>query len=96
MCCGVAMGGVCLYGMGVEQNMTDKECIEAGAYIFGRELIIWGCMKTFTRRDTLKWHADNPIWDGTTVLPRHRTFAFVCPRWTYHVLSPFFPQSPIW
>ena len=31
-----------------------------GAYVFGGQLMIGGCMRTFTRRDALKRHVDNP------------------------------------
>jgi hypothetical protein len=59
-CCGVGMERAYLYGKGIEEGMTDEECIKAGAYMFNGRLMIGGCMKTFARRDALKRHVDNP------------------------------------
>ena len=47
-------------GRAPTQGMTDEECIKAGAYVFRDRLMIGGCMKTFSRRDSLKRHVDNP------------------------------------
>jgi hypothetical protein len=59
ICCGVGMDKAYSYGTGIQQGMTDKECIKAGAYVFRNRLMIGGCMKTFSRRDSLKRHVDN-------------------------------------
>ena len=59
-CCGVGMDRAHLYENGIEEGMTDEECVEAGAYTFNGRLMIGGCMKTFARRDALKRHVDNP------------------------------------
>ena len=60
ICCGVEMDKAHLYGKDVKQEMTDEECLKAGAYKFRGRLMIGGCMKTFARRDALKRHVDNP------------------------------------
>ena len=59
-CCGVDMDRAHLYDTGIEEGMTEKEHIDAGAYMFRDRLMIGGCMKTFARRDALKRHVDNP------------------------------------
>ena len=60
ICCGVGIDKAHLYGEGIRQGMADEECIKAGAYMFKGRLMIGGCMKTFSRRDALKRHVDNP------------------------------------
>ena len=61
ICCGVGTDRAHLYeGLNIRQGMTDEECIEAGAYLFKGRLSIGGCKQTFSRRDALKRHLDNP------------------------------------
>jgi hypothetical protein len=50
----------CLYWTGIVHVMTDEERIKARAYMFRRQLMIGGCMKTFARRNTLKGYVNNP------------------------------------
>ena len=59
-CCGVGIDVAHLYGVAIEEGMSEEEFIEAGAYVFRGQLMIGGCMKTFSRRDGLKRHVDNP------------------------------------
>ena len=59
-CCGVGMDVAHLYDVGLEEGMPGEEFIGAGAYIFRGRLMIGGCMGTFSRRDALKRHVDNP------------------------------------
>jgi hypothetical protein len=54
------MDRACLYEICIEPGMTDKECMEVGAYTFRGQLRIRGCMKSFARRDVSKRHVDNP------------------------------------
>lgn len=60
ICCGVGVDRAHLYGKGIKEGMTDEECIGAGASVFRGRLMIGGCMRTFSRRDALKRHVDNP------------------------------------
>lgn len=60
VCCGVGIDKAHIYCEGISQDMTDKERIKAGAYMFRGRLMIGGCMMTFSRRDSLKRHVDNP------------------------------------
>jgi hypothetical protein len=59
ICCGVGTDRAHLHKTGISQGMTDGECVEVGAYVFNGRLMIGGCMKTFSRRDSLKRHVDS-------------------------------------
>lgn len=60
ICCGVETDVAHLYREGITQGMSDEEYTKAGAYLFRGRLMVGGCMKTFSRRDALKRHVDNP------------------------------------
>ena len=59
-CCGIATEEAHLYGIEIAQGATREELIEGGAYVFEGRLMVGGCMTTFSRRDALKRHVDNP------------------------------------
>ena len=60
ICRGVGMDVAHLYDVGIEEGMSEEECVQAGAYVYRGQLMIGGCMETFSRRDALKRHVDNP------------------------------------
>ena len=59
-CCGVGMDRAHLCGQWITAGMSKEEQIKAGAYEFKGKLMVGGCLNTFSRRDALKRHVDNP------------------------------------
>ena len=60
VCRGVGMDVAHLYDVGISEDMSEEECVQAGAYVYRGQLMIGGCLQTFARRDALKRHVDNP------------------------------------
>ena len=59
VCRGVGIDKAHLYRMDIRKGFTEDEFIEAGGYIFEGQLMIGGCLKTFSRPDSLARHLRN-------------------------------------